>query len=189
MRALVLLTFAVAFSIYAAPSDVFADTLKDPTPYNVIYFDHFSGNSTHKIPVAKQTERKALALCTRDFSGAFGNVVNTETITVSGCTRKVRMVLVDGPETTNKTGYGAAKRMIRNMCSGNVTVSVEQDSKQRFDRKGNIVGLVRCGGKSVNAALLYSGLAKVETKDCKKSEFVELEWAKECWPIINYTRA
>ena len=69
------------------------------------------------------------------------------------------------------------------MCPVGSYVTVDQDDGQKFDKYNRLLGKVDCGGKVLNAELLYNGHANILTQYCKKSEFANEDWAK-IWLLI-----
>jgi endonuclease YncB( thermonuclease family) len=92
-------------------------------------------------------------------------------------TERIRLALVDAPE-KGEPGYEEAKEFVSFLCPIGSEVVVDQDDLQLYDKYGRMLAVVYCKGKyNLNAALLYSGLAKLVRYYCDKSEFGKEEWA------------
>ncbi len=110
------------------------------------------------------------------FTGTVRKIVDGDTLDVDNT--RIRLALVNTPE-SNEPGYSEATAFTRSLCPVGSTVLVDQDDGQEFDRFGRMVAKVFCGGRILNAELLYAGHAGILTQFCSVSEFAGESWARE----------
>lgn len=110
------------------------------------------------------------------FTGTVTKIVDGDTLDV-GSTR-IRLALVNTPE-RGQPGYSEATEFTKLLCPVGSTVLVDQDDGQKWDRYGRMVAKVFCGGRILNAELLYAGHAGMYTQYCNVSEFAGESWARE----------
>ena len=103
-------------------------------------------------------------------------VIDGDTIELQECGKRIRLALVNTPEYYQE-GYTEAREFTENLCPAGSAVTVDQDDGQPYDIYVRIVGVVYCGGKNLNAELAYSGLGKIATEFCERSEFAREDWA------------
>ena len=103
-------------------------------------------------------------------------IIDGDTIQISKYT--IRLSLTNTPE-KNQKGYSEATAFTEKLCPIGSKITVDQDDDQKFDKYKRLLGKVYCGGKVLNAELLYNGNANILTQYCKKSEFAKEEWAQK----------
>ena len=117
--------------------------------------------------------------CEGTFNGTVERIIDGDTIAIVGCSKHIRLSLVNAPE-TYQTGYQEAKDFTANLCQIGSTATINQDDLQPYDAYGRIVALVYCQGRNLNSELFYNNLAIMEKDFCSKSEFAHDDWA------VNY---
>ena len=115
--------------------------------------------------------------CEGTFNGTVEKVIDGDTLSIVGCSRHIRLSLVNAPE-TYESGYEEAKNFTSTLCPVGSIVTVNQDEMQPFDTYDRIVALVQCQGKNLNAELFNNHFALIEERYCSKSEFANEDWAK-----------
>lgn len=110
------------------------------------------------------------------FTGTVTKVVDGDTLDV-GNTR-VRLALVNTPE-RGEAGYSEATAFTSLLCPVGSTVLVDEDDGQTSGSYGRMVAKVFCGGRILNAELLYGSYAEILKQYCSVSEFAGESWAKE----------
>ena len=103
-------------------------------------------------------------------------IIDGDTLQIAKYT--VRLSLTNTPE-KNQKGFSEATEFTKKLCPVGSYITVDQDDGQKFDEYKRLLGKVDCGGKVLNAELLYNGHANIITKYCKKSEFASEDWAKK----------
>ncbi|MFC1755165.1 thermonuclease family protein [Thermoproteota archaeon] len=109
------------------------------------------------------------------FIGVVTKIRDGDTIEVDG--KAIRLALVDTPE-EGKPGYGEATAFTTSLCPIDSLVLVDQDDGQPFDIYNRTLAVVYCINKNLNAELMYSGNAVINTYFCEDSEFRNENWAK-----------
>lgn len=110
------------------------------------------------------------------FTGAVTKIVDGDTLDVDG--RRIRLALVNTPE-RGDPGFSEATEFTSLLCPVGSTVLVDEDDGQTEGSYDRMVAKVFCGGRILNAELLYAGHAEVYTQYCKVSEFGEESWARD----------
>ena len=116
--------------------------------------------------------------CKETFRVIVERVIDGDTLVVKGCSEHIRLSLVNTPE-INEKGYSEAKSFTMKLCEVGSIATIDQDSKQPYDKYGRMVALVYCQNKKLNAELIYNKLAKIDTRFCSTSEFVNEVWSKD----------
>lgn len=125
-------------------------------------------------PPPADTRCLGSALC---FEGTVTDIVDGDTLDVDG--RRVRLALVDTPE-LGEAGHEAATQFTANLCPVGSRALVDEDDGQTGGSYGRIVAVVHCGGRNLNAELLYAGHAVILEQFCGVSEFATQSWATGC---------
>lgn len=110
------------------------------------------------------------------FTGTVTKVVDGDTLDVGSI--RVRLALVNTPE-RGDAGYQEATAFTSLLCPVGSTVLVDEDDGQTSGSYGRMVAKVFCGGRILNAELLYAGHAGMYTQYCSVSEFAAESWARE----------
>jgi micrococcal nuclease len=130
---------------------------------------------TRSTPIPKPTPKsglcRGLALCITDN---VKYIVDGDTIDIGSY--RVRLVLIDAPE-TNNVGYTEAKEKLASLCPVGSVATVDQDDIQLLDRYDRLLGVVYCNSQNVNEELIRSGVASLYSYYCSKSEFGTSSWA------------
>lgn len=103
-------------------------------------------------------------------------IIDGDTLQIAKYT--IRLSLTNTPE-KNQKGYSEATAFTTKLCPVGSKITVDQDDGQKFDEYKRLLGKVYCGGKVLNAELLYKGHANILTQYCKKSEFAKEDWAQK----------
>lgn len=175
----------------------------------------FAGSTSNSQPVAKVPEKKVVvkpvptpkpvsepeATTSKRIKTQVTRVVDGDTFEamINGKKEKVRLILVDTPETV-KPGvpvqpFGKeASDFSKNLLTGK-TVELEFDAQQR-DKYGRLLAYVYVDGKSVQEQLLEKGLARVavfppNVKYVDKYRAIQSKAQQQkigIWSIENYVR-
>src|SRR5438132_9619148 len=102
----------------------------------IFYFEpQFTGNAVNST-----------TSCQGTFNGTVERVIDGDTLTIVGCSRHIRLALVNALE-TYQSGYQEAKDFTANLCQVGSTATIDQDDLQPYDVYGRIVALVYCQNK------------------------------------------
>lgn len=127
--------------------------------------------------IQSSTECKGSALCS---IGTVDKIIDGDTLVISGYS--IRLALTSTPE-SYQTGGTEATSFTANLCKVGSKALIDEDDGQLEGSYGRIVAVVYCQNKTLNAELLYNGLAQIDTRFCSASEFANEEWAKNhCFP-------
>ena len=140
--------------------------------------------------IQSDTERKTTKLVSsnvecyggaRCFTGNVTKIIDGDTIRVIGeatttSGESIRFALASAPE-INDAGGIQARDHITNICPVGSIVIVDEDDKQTEGSYGRVIAQFHCNGVSLNEELLESGLGKISTEFCSKSEFSLEPWA------------
>lgn len=124
--------------------------------------------------------------CRGTFQGTVERIIDGDTLVIVGCSDHIRLSLVDTPK-SYESGYREAKSFVERLCDVGSTVTIDQDDRQPYDKYGRIIAVIYCQNKNLNAELLYSDLGVIDTRFCSKSEFRNLDWAKDYGCDIKQT--
>ena len=86
--------------------------------------------------------------------------------------------MVDTPE-RGEEGYQEAREFTASICPIGTELVFEPDIGQPEGSYGRAIGLVSCGGISLNELLLRTDHAILYERFCNVSEFGDKSWAKE----------
>lgn len=128
--------------------------------------------------------------CEDCISGTITRVVDGDTVHIDG--QSVRLALVNTPE-RGRPGFSEATGFTEQLCPPGSAAELDLDAGQAGGSYGRVIGEVYCGGRSLNAALVYSGHAVISVAFCARSEFATQPWAAACQgreprfetPVIN----
>ena len=110
------------------------------------------------------------------FVGTVTKVIDGDTIEVDG--QSIRFSLVNAPE-IGSYGGSAAKNFIESVCPVGSTVLVDEDDGQTRGSYGRTIAVVYCNDLNyiLNAAVIESSHAVIDTPYCSNSEFSYDYWA------------
>lgn len=110
------------------------------------------------------------------FVGTVTKIVDGDTIEVDG--QSIRFALVNAPE-IGSYGGSAAKNFVESVCPVGSTVLVDEDDGQTQGSYGRTIAIVYCNDLNyiLNAAVIESGNAIIDTPYCSNSEFSSDYWA------------
>ncbi len=108
------------------------------------------------------------------FSAKVTRIVDGDTIDVDG--NRIRLVLVDAPESSQVGGFEATN-FVRQFCPIGSQVIVDQDDWQLYDKYERMLAVVWCQGKRLNEEIIAQGYANVYYEFCSQSEFGDDDWA------------
>ena len=117
-------------------------------------------------------ECKGSAQC---YTGLVSRIIDGNTIEVDDI--RVDLVLVSTPE-YGEPGHIEAMTFTRKLCPVGSTVVVDVDDGSIEVALGRKKGLITCENTNLNAELLNSDHAEIDTDYCSISEFAEDSWAK-----------
>ena len=103
-------------------------------------------------------------------------VIDGDTVEIEGGLR-VRLVLVDAPETTD-IGGSEATNYLTALCLGQSAVVDEDDWQIGADPYGRTLAVIHCAGTNANAAMISSGRADTYRLFCSRSEFGSEAWTR-----------
>ena len=110
------------------------------------------------------------------FFGIVTRIVDGDTIQVDG--QSIRFALVNTPE-YGDDGYTEARNFIESVCPVGSPVLVDQDDGQTQGSYNRMIAVIYCNDTSfnLNEAVLDAGLAEIDTRFCRDSEFGFHYWA------------
>jgi micrococcal nuclease len=110
------------------------------------------------------------------FVGTVSKIVDGDTIEVDG--QSIRFALVNAPELHEYGGIDA-REYIQSVCPVGSTVLVDEDDGQTQGSYGRTIAIVYCNDLNyiLNAAVIESGHAVIDTPYCSNSEFSYDYWA------------
>jgi endonuclease YncB( thermonuclease family) len=113
----------------------------------------------------------------RCFSGKVTKIIDGDTIKVMDESEEsIRFALASAPEISDVDGI-QARDHIASICPVGSIAIVDEDDKQIEGSYGRVIAQIHCNGISLNEELLESGLGKISTEFCSKSEFAFEPWA------------
>jgi len=132
-----------------------------------------------KQPVEKPTSLQTTQnfTCEGTLDCYYGNVtriIDGDTIEVDGV--RIRLVLVDAPESSQAGGFEATN-FVHQFCSIGSQVIIDQDDRQLYDNYGRMLAVVWCQGKRLNEEIIAQRYANIYYEFCSQSEFGDGEWA------------
>jgi len=111
------------------------------------------------------------------LTGTITRIVDGDTIYLDGI-HEIRLSLTNTPE-RHEIGFYDASRFTAEICPVGSQATVDQDDKQPYDVYNRMLGKITCGGKILNAELLYENHANILNSYCPVSEFSDETWAQE----------
>jgi micrococcal nuclease len=110
------------------------------------------------------------------FVGTVTKIVDGDTIEVDG--ESIRFALVNAPE-IGSYGGSAAKSFVESVCPVGSSVLIDEDDGQTQGSYGRTIAIVYCNDLNyiLNAAVIESGHAEIDTRFCSSSEFGYDYWA------------
>jgi micrococcal nuclease len=112
------------------------------------------------------------------MTGRVSRVIDGDTLEVAsddGYTDRIRLVLVDAPE-TYETGGPEATAYLTGLCLNKAALFDEDDFQVGADPYGRVLAVAYCDGANANAAMIASGHATTYTRFCSASEFEREAW-------------
>lgn len=106
--------------------------------------------------------------------GNVTQVIDGDTLDLAGNLR-IRLVLVDAPE-TSETGGPEAAAHLTDLCLGTRALVDEDDWQIGADPFGRVLAVVYCAGTNANAAMIASGRGTTYYAFCTASEFGSQAW-------------
>ena len=108
------------------------------------------------------------------YSGNVTRILDGDTIEVDSV--RIRLVLVDAPESSQVGGFEATNFIHQN-CPVGSQVILDQDDSQLYDNYGRLLAVVWCRDKRVNEETILQGYANIYYEFCSQSEFGDDDWA------------
>lgn len=110
------------------------------------------------------------------YSGKVTRIIDGDTIDVDNA--RVRLVLIDAPETYEPGGAEATSFVVQN-CPVGSEATIDQDDWQLYDSYDRMLGVVYCNGMNLNKEMLSRNYAGIFSRYCSSSEFGTEDWAIE----------
>jgi len=133
-------------------------------------------SATRSASVGNSAQCLGMAGCAE---GTVTRIVDGDTLyvtTMNNTVYKVDLALVRAPA-SNENGFIDSTSFTRGLCLGSKAL-VDQDDMLRASNT-SIIAVVYCESANLNSELLDNGYAKLDTNQCKTSEFAAQDWAKE----------
>lgn len=108
------------------------------------------------------------------FYGNVTRIIDGDTIEADG--NRVRLVLVDAPESSQVGGFEATNFIYQN-CPVGSQVILDQDDLQLYDNYGRMLAVAWCHSKRLNEEIIAQGYANIYYEFCSQSEFGDDNWA------------
>lgn len=169
-------------------------TLNDTKPHEATFvIENFVINSNDTgvtldeiiIDISNEIPENELS-CILCDEGTVTKIIDGDTIDIDG--ERVRLALVNTPE-RGQPGFVEATIFTATLCPIGTIANFDQDSGQLGGSYGRLIGEVWCGGKSLNAELIFNGHADIYGNFCGTSEFSKKSWAKTCISDVDYTNS
>ncbi|MEE2605949.1 MAG: thermonuclease family protein [Thermoproteota archaeon] len=133
--------------------------------------------------IQNEPEQKQSSYCDDKLciSGTVARIIDGDTIDILSSDDseiRIRLALVDTPE-RGEEGYQEAREFTASICPIGTELVFEPDIGQPEGSYGRAIGLVSCGGISLNELLLRTDHAILYERFCNVSEFGDKSWAKE----------